>query len=187
MMEKTMAAGQNAALETPRGLQMRSDTENSRKNPGAISFGDMVDVVNPLQHIPLVGHLYRGISGDEIGPGARFLGGGLYGGPIGAGGALVSLVAQAEIRQHSAGNAFHGGANTNAPDEKADMPVYNLSRAAAIARRDETQTNTQSLPDTALGFREDTTNPQDFSTPAYHAPGTAPDFVPDLYYRRSIY
>src|SRR3569833_1933690 len=30
------------------------------------SFGDLIDMVNPLQHIPVVGTLYRRITGDTI-------------------------------------------------------------------------------------------------------------------------
>lgn len=53
------------------------------------SFGDIVDIVNPLQHIPVVSAIYRELTGDDIGPGPRVLGGALFGGAIGA---VVSLV-----------------------------------------------------------------------------------------------
>lgn len=47
------------------------------------SFWDLLDVVNPLQHIPVVGNLYREATGDKIGVGARLVGGALLGGPVG--------------------------------------------------------------------------------------------------------
>ncbi|SCA56374.1 conserved hypothetical protein [Candidatus Terasakiella magnetica] len=47
------------------------------------SFLDFVDVINPLQHIPVVSTAYRSLTGDEIDPGARLAGGTLFGGPIG--------------------------------------------------------------------------------------------------------
>ena len=47
------------------------------------TFGDLLDVINPLQHIPVVSSLYRKVTGDDISPGARIFGGGLFGGPIG--------------------------------------------------------------------------------------------------------
>lgn len=47
------------------------------------SFADLLDVVNPLQHLPVVGQIYRGITGDEISPAARLAGGTLFGGPVG--------------------------------------------------------------------------------------------------------
>ncbi len=48
-----------------------------------ISFGDVLDVINPLHHVPVVGTVYRAVSGDELTGASRVLGGLLYGGPIG--------------------------------------------------------------------------------------------------------
>ena len=48
-----------------------------------LKFGDFLDLINPLQHIPIVGTIYRTITGDEIGGPAKILGGMLFGGPIG--------------------------------------------------------------------------------------------------------
>lgn len=48
------------------------------------TFGEILDIINPLHHIPVVSTIYRAISGDEIGAGPRFVGGMLFGGPIGA-------------------------------------------------------------------------------------------------------
>ncbi len=50
------------------------------------------DVINPLQHLPFVGHLYRSLTGDTITPDAQFAGGFLYGGPLGALGAAASMI-----------------------------------------------------------------------------------------------
>ncbi len=50
---------------------------------GNIEFADILDFINPLQHIPIVGNIYRAITGDEISTGARMAGGALFGGVIG--------------------------------------------------------------------------------------------------------
>lgn len=55
-------------------------------------FSDVLDVINPLQHIPGVGMLYRSITGDELGNGARVVGGGLFGGVFGLAGAAIDAV-----------------------------------------------------------------------------------------------
>lgn len=47
------------------------------------TFADLLDIVNPLQHIPVIGTIYRRITGDTLDPGARLVGGALFGGPIG--------------------------------------------------------------------------------------------------------
>ncbi len=49
----------------------------------ASGFGDLLDAVNPLQHLPVVSSLYREASGDGIGLPARLAGGFLFGGPWG--------------------------------------------------------------------------------------------------------
>ncbi len=59
-----------------------------------LSFRDVLDLVNPLQHIPLVGNLYRKLTGDTLDPAIRVAGGALFGGPLGALLSLGSLVVE---------------------------------------------------------------------------------------------
>lgn len=47
------------------------------------SFKDFLDIINPLQHIPIINTIYREITGDQPGALARVAGGALYGGVIG--------------------------------------------------------------------------------------------------------
>lgn len=49
------------------------------------------DVINPLQHIPVVGAIYRHMTGDTISPAARLVGDTIYGGPVGGGLALADI------------------------------------------------------------------------------------------------
>jgi len=46
-------------------------------------FADFLDVINPLQHIPIVSTIYRAITGDTISPTANVMGSALFGGPAG--------------------------------------------------------------------------------------------------------
>jgi len=57
------------------------------------TFADLIDIVNPLQHIPVVSTLYRRLTGDDIAPAAQFAGGALLGGVPGlmVAGANVAL------------------------------------------------------------------------------------------------
>jgi len=61
-----------------------------------LTFLDIVDAVNPLQHIPLISSIYRNISGDSISEVPKFVGGALYGGPLGLVAALGSYIIEAE-------------------------------------------------------------------------------------------
>jgi hypothetical protein len=46
---------------------------------GDFGFGDLVDIINPLQHLPIVATIYRNLSGDRIGALPRVVGGALWG------------------------------------------------------------------------------------------------------------
>lgn len=56
------------------------------------TFGDLIDVVNPLQHIPLISTMYRGASEDDIAAGPRMMGATLFFGPIGLASAVVNVM-----------------------------------------------------------------------------------------------
>ncbi|MEK9726425.1 MAG: hypothetical protein VW405_23485, partial [Rhodospirillaceae bacterium] len=56
------------------------------------SFLDLIDVVNPLQHIPIIGPMYREMTGDEIGSLPRITGSTLFFGPVGAAVAAADVV-----------------------------------------------------------------------------------------------
>ena len=79
------------------------------------SFGDLLDIINPLQHIPVIGSIYRSVTGDEISGPARIMGGMLYGGPVGLVAALVGTIAEQEAGQDlgsTALAAMFGGEET---------------------------------------------------------------------------
>jgi len=58
---------------------------------GSSFWDDLLDVVNPLQHLPVVGTVYRSITGDKIGDVEKVAGDTLYGGPIGLVSSLADL------------------------------------------------------------------------------------------------
>jgi hypothetical protein len=58
------------------------------------TFHDFLSIINPLQHIPVIGTLYRAITGDTIGVPEKIAGDALYGGLWGA----VSSVADAAFQ-----------------------------------------------------------------------------------------
>jgi len=67
----------------------RSITETASVD---FSFHDLLDTVNPLQHLPVVGSIYRAVTGDEIKPAARVMGDILYGAAMGGVSAAMSGV-----------------------------------------------------------------------------------------------
>lgn len=57
-----------------------------------LTFEDILDVINPLQHIPIISTLYREWTDDQIDPIPRIAGGALFGGWMGAISSLVNMV-----------------------------------------------------------------------------------------------
>jgi len=64
-------------------------------NEESFTFSDFLSIINPLQHIPVVGSIYRAITGDTIKPAARVIGGALFGGPAG----LIASAFNAMVEQ----------------------------------------------------------------------------------------
>lgn len=58
------------------------------------TFDDLISIVNPLQHIPVVSTIYRSLTGDTIKPFERIVGDTLYGGMWGGLSAVANVVYQ---------------------------------------------------------------------------------------------
>ena len=97
-----------------------AESENQGSAATEMGFWDLVDVVNPLQHLPLINYAYREITGDEISNPARVLGGALYGGPLG----LLAGVGQSMLVESTGRDAGeHVVAYlTGSPDDPVTTP-----------------------------------------------------------------
>jgi hypothetical protein len=72
------------AVENTRRLDSARERGKVHNDPPQdFTFDDFLDIINPLHHLPIVSFIYRAISGDEIKPAMRILGGIAYGGPSG--------------------------------------------------------------------------------------------------------
>lgn len=137
----------NGPVTPPAMAQMGDphDTSEGDTENHDFSFGDLVDIVNPLQHIPGVANVYRAITGDTISAPARFMGSMLFMGPVGlamtaadtlamnADGELASeqLIAAISGRQADSGTVT---AKTNIPDTAPTSAVTaTMTTAPAIA------------------------------------------------------
>jgi hypothetical protein len=120
----------HGGVPTPTG-----DKEFALFGEDGFTFADLLDIVNPLQHIPVIGTLYRRITGDTLDPGARLAGGALFGGPIGV--AVAGLNAALEDA-----TGKDAGAHVLALFEGGDAPP-----ATAVA---DTGNRPATVPDLAL-------------------------------------
>lgn len=81
----------------PNRLQLANKARLAPDDPATLPqqtlrFADILDVINPLQHIPVINYAYRALTGDSIATQNAVAGGALYGGPLGGLVALASNV-----------------------------------------------------------------------------------------------
>ena len=115
-------------------------------NEEPFGFGDLVDIINPLQHIPLVGSLYRHITGDQIRPSSAIVGGALFGGALGAAGSLANVIIKEESGRDLTEHALHLASPQDEQSAPAsppeDEPLQRLANAGQAPQ----------LPGSALSF-----------------------------------
>lgn len=102
----------NITAPTAAGAQASAQTSGLPD----VSFSDLLDIVNPLQHLPVISTLYRAITGDKIGTPEKIAGDTLYGGLYGFVASLADSAFQA-ITGKSVGDtvlAFLTGSDSTA-------------------------------------------------------------------------
>ena len=62
------------------GPPVRAD---AAPQPISVPFSQVLSALNPLQHVPVVGRIYRAETGDEIPAPLKVMGAGILGGPLG--------------------------------------------------------------------------------------------------------
>ncbi len=90
MTEVRLQIAHQAVENTHRLDTAREKGKTHLDPPQEFTFDDFLDIINPLQHLPIVSVIYRALTGDEIKPAMRILGDIGYGGPTG----FMSSVAQ---------------------------------------------------------------------------------------------
>lgn len=119
------------------------DTETQLKalfGDDGFDFKDLLDIVNPLQHLPVVGTLYRALTGDALAPGPRILGGTLFGGIGGFVASLANAVMENETGSDLGDKAlalFHGDSAPGPALAQTAPPSANVAAAAIETIRPE--------------------------------------------------
>lgn len=124
-------------------------------------FLDFLDIVNPLQHLPIVSFIYREITDDQIKPVSKIAGGGLYGGLAGAAASAVNVIVEEETGKDIPENlvALVSGdssksqlaANTPQPVERTPLPDLTPLKETDIP---EQQARIDTLPGTVLALAD---------------------------------
>jgi hypothetical protein len=71
-----------SVISSPAASQAAASAPPEQKHHG-FSFSDFLDIINPLQHIPVVSTIYRAITHDTIDTPEKIVGDTLYGGALG--------------------------------------------------------------------------------------------------------
>ena len=91
--EDTLRAAQSEQSGAAQSVQAAG--AGAEEENGFLTFiKTVIDIINPLQHLPVIGAIYRHMTGDELSPVARIAGGALYGGPIGAAVGVVNAAVE---------------------------------------------------------------------------------------------
>lgn len=103
---------------------------------GTFGLMDAIDVVNPLHHLPIIGGLYRELTGDEINPTARAAGGLLWGGPMGLLASVINSGVETETGKDIPGNvvAMLSGEQT-LPDQNVPTDTGLGEQAPVLAQQ----------------------------------------------------
>lgn len=95
--------------------------EDAGKKAG-FSFAGFLDMINPLQHIPIVSSIYRRITGDEITPVGRIAGDTLFFGVVGLANALANTLLEKVTGKDAGDHVMSAmlGKNEQAPAPQND-------------------------------------------------------------------
>ena len=138
-MDVVSTPGMTLAPAPGRGAQ---DGFNAFGDDG-LTFCDVIDLINPLHHLPVVGNIYRKITGDVIAPALRIAGGALFGGPLGAAFVAASVILKEAVE--IAGETIRGATPEPMPLERGrggwmvaetrrGNPTAPMALAAALER-----------------------------------------------------
>lgn len=117
-----------------------------------LSFWDVLDIVNPLQHIPIVGTIYRAVTGDEIKPAMQIGGDILYGGVIGGMASIANAVLQEASGKDLGGHIMAG---LGFGDDGAKKPPVQVAAAAlSQAPAQAAQTSAAQAPPTTASAQQ---------------------------------
>ncbi len=117
----------------PKAHPLIADGDKSKENQSADSGGgflDLLDFINPLQHIPVVSTIYRAATGDEISAAARIVGGGIFGGIPGLVTSAANAALDAATGKDAGELAISALEDISAPD--ASAPVSMLDDGVAL-------------------------------------------------------
>ncbi len=81
------------------------------------TFLDFIDIINPLQHFPIISTLYRELTGDTLDPGSSVIGSTLFFGPLGTAASVANV-----LIEDATGKDMTGHVMAFFLEEDSDLP-----------------------------------------------------------------
>lgn len=113
--------------------------QTAQTDSGNSFWDDLLDVANPLQHLPVVGTVYRAVTGDKIGAVEKVAGDALYGGPVGLASSLAD-VAFEKITGKDFGDTVMGFFGLGKGDDATALAANTPKPARSIVADTKTST-----------------------------------------------
>jgi hypothetical protein len=136
MVHQTALAAQAANAYAPgdaaSGANAKPDIAYKDEQSDEYTFGDLIDIINPLQHLPVIGTLYRKFTGDTIKPMSNIIGGAVFGGPIGVVSSTINVAVKSTTGKDIAENAF-AMAGFDVTTGGGKKPVISYDKTASFA------------------------------------------------------
>ncbi|NKB43154.1 MAG: hypothetical protein GKS03_02630 [Alphaproteobacteria bacterium] len=132
----------------PEGVIEEVTVKGEKPDDEGFTFWDFLDVINPLQHIPVVNTIYREMTGDEIKAPAKMIGSAIIGGPIGLAVAMVDSAIEDTTGKDLGGHAMamfkdEGGDNT---DAASAAQVATATHAPALMQQNAQKSAREFVP-----------------------------------------
>jgi hypothetical protein len=139
-------------------------------------FHDILDAINPLQHLPVISTVYRWITGDTIGNIPRIVGDAIYGGIPGFVSGLFGVLLKEEtgkdVGEHVVATLFGDSKSApTIPAQAANQPELTTEQAAALTHSPVDASALAPLPAVAVSTPS---SPAATSTTTGSTPASAP-------------
>mgnify|MGYP001254951962 CR=1 FL=1 len=93
-IEETISGTVTPSINQTNSGHVSDSTSSPDPQTMSLTFADLLDIINPFQHIPGISTAYRSITGDAISAPARIAGSALYFGPIGVASAIANVASE---------------------------------------------------------------------------------------------
>jgi len=115
------------------------------------SFGDILDMINPMHHIPVINKTYSKVTGDTIKPFAKIAGSTLYGGPLGAASSIANIILENETGKDMGAHAISLAFQDKKP---APTKLTENSPETALQNAYDLAKNNNDMAKTLLAFSD---------------------------------